>query len=68
MEERIETIKWTLKKYNQEHLLNHFENLTDNKKEELVIQLENIDFDLIKSLYENTKKELKAQEAKIEPS
>ncbi len=67
MEDRLETIKWTLKKYNQEHLLNQYDNLPDNKKEELLNQIENIDFELIKSLYENTKKELKTQEAKIEP-
>ena len=67
MEERLEKIKQNLKKYGQEHLLNHYEELDDNKKEELLKEIESIDFELIKSLYENTKKESKTSDAKIEP-
>ncbi len=67
MENRLEEIKANLKKYDQEHLLNQYETLPENKQEELLNQIENIDFALIKSLYENTKKELKAPDAKIEP-
>ncbi len=46
-----------LKKYGQEHLLNHFETLNESKKKELLSQIENIDFELINSLYKNADKE-----------
>ena len=32
MEKEIEQIMWVLKKYKQEHLLNGFDKLEDNKK------------------------------------
>ena len=67
MEKRLEEIKQILKKYGQEHLLNNYESLDENKKEELLKEIENIDFELVKSLYENTKRELKVSDAKIEP-
>ena len=56
MDENFDEIKWTLKKYGQEHLLNGYDNLDEKKKKELLKQINNIDFELIKSLYENTKK------------
>ena len=54
MEEEIEDIKKKLKKYSQEHLLNNFENLSEEKQKRLLEQIKNIDFDLIKSLYDTT--------------
>ena len=54
MEEEIEDIKKKLKKYSQEHLLNNFENLSEEKQKRLLEQIENIDFDLIKKLYDTT--------------
>ena len=56
MDENFDEIKRTLKKYGQEHLLNGYDNLDEKKKRELLKQISNIDFELIKSLYENTKK------------
>ena len=45
-----------LNKYNQEHLLDFYEDLSDNKKKDLIKQILNIDFEEILSLYENSKK------------
>ena len=58
MDENLDEIKWTLKKYSQEHLLNGFENLSEKNQKELIQQIKGIDFDLMKNLYENTKKEI----------
>ena len=54
---KLEEAKVILKKFNQEHLLNGYEKLDDKKKKELLEQILNIDFELIKSLYNNTTKE-----------
>ena len=67
MEEKIEPILKTLKKYSQEHLLNEYEKLDENKKRKLLEQIENIDFDLIQDLYLKTKKEADIPEAQIKP-
>ena len=45
-----------LKKYGQEHLLNHFETLSEEKKKELLNQIENIDFELVNNLYKTADK------------
>lgn len=67
MDSELEEIKATLKKYNQEHLLNHYNGLDENHKKELINQIKNIDFALIDSLYKNTKKEENHNEDTIEP-
>ena len=67
MEENIENIRKTLKKYSQEHLLNGYERLDSIKQKQLLEQIENIDFELINSLYNNTKKEVNVQENNISP-
>lgn len=68
MEERLDSIKQILKKYKQEHLLLRFDMLDEKKQKELLNQIENINFELINSLYQNTKKDVKhEQAAKIEP-
>lgn len=67
MEENIEAIIKKLKKYSQEHLLNGYEHLSENKQKELIQQIECTDFELITSLYSNTKKEPEIQESKITP-
>ena len=59
--------KEILKKYNQEHLLAFYDKLTQEKKEKLVNQILNINFEQINKLYENTKKPIEKDEAKIEP-
>lgn len=67
MDKRAEEIKAKLKKYGQEHLLNHYEGLEEQKKKELLDEIENIDFDLITSLYGTTKNEIKNEEDDITP-
>ena len=67
MSKDIEEIKAILKKYNQEHLLNHYETLDESCKKELLNQIEAINFELVNSLYNNTKKEIKNGEDEITP-
>ena len=67
MEKSLDEIKFDLKKYGQEHLLNNYENLDENKKKRLLEQLSKIDYELINSLYANTKKEIKNEKDIIEP-
>ena len=52
----LEEIKATLKKYGQEHLLNHYETLDDAHKQKLLEEIKSIDFELIDSLYRNAEK------------
>lgn len=63
----LETIRKTLKKYSQEHLLNGYEKLDTIKQQQLIDQIENTDFELINSLYNNTKKELDTKDLNIAP-
>ena len=67
MEENIEAIKKTLKKYSQEHLLDEYEKLDETKQKQLLDQIQHIDFELINSLYNNTRKEIDVQDSKISP-
>ena len=67
MNETLEEAKSLLKKYNQEHLLNRYEELEESKKKKLINQILNIDFELINHLYSNTKKEENENNDKIEP-
>lgn len=67
MNNTLEEARAILKKYNQEHLLNGFENLDDKKQKQLLEQILNIDFELINSLYANTKKENLENDDVIEP-
>ena len=56
-----------LKIYNQEHIINLLEKLEGEKKQELIEQINKIDFHQLKELYDNTKKEIEIKENKIEP-
>ena len=67
MEEKLEAIKRTLKKYSQEHLLNGYEKLDEVKQKKLLNQIENTDFELINSLYQNSQKEVQIPESQITP-
>ena len=60
-------MRWKLKKYNQEHLLNGFQELQENKQKELIEQLKGIDFELIDNLYRHTTKQIDLSNDKIEP-
>jgi len=67
MEENLEIIRKTLRKYSQEHLLNGYERLDEVKQKQLLGQIETTDFELINSLYHNTKKELDSVQDTITP-
>ena len=67
MEKNLGEIKAILKKYGQEHLLNHYDKLDKKHQQELLEQIEKINFELINSLYENADKEDKKQQDEIKP-
>lgn len=67
MEEKIKEVKEILQKYGQEHLLSNFNNLNDQKKEEILEQILQIDFEQIKKLYANIGTKVENDETKIEP-
>ena len=55
-----------LKTYNQEHIIKLLEQLEGREKEELIAQINKIDFHQIMELYDITKKEIEIKENKIE--
>ena len=67
MEEKYEAALKCLKKYDQEHILKNYENMSQDQKEKLLNQILTIDFNQIKELYESTKKEINFANDKIEP-
>ncbi len=67
MDKNLGEIQALLKKYNQEHLLNGYDKLDEHKKQELLEQIENIDFELMNFLYESTKNELSQKQDDITP-
>lgn len=67
MEEKLIKVKELLKKYNQEHLLTFYDDLTPENKELLLNQILDIDFELMSKLYQNTKKEVEIDTDSIEP-
>ena len=64
--DKIQDVIELLKEYHQEHIIRLLETLEPNKKEELIQQINKIDFHQMKELYENTKKEIEIKENKIE--
>ena len=68
MEEMYKQAKDLVTKYNQQHLLNKYNDLTKEKKEELLKQILSIDFDEMEKLYEQAKSEVKFDKIKIEPA
>lgn len=65
--DRMQEIEDLLKIYNQEHIIKFLENLSEEQKQELIEQIKGIDFQQIKELYDNTKKEVEIKENIIEP-
>lgn len=51
----LSQIKDLLKKYNQEHLLAFWDELTDEQKEKFLFQLSHINFKKVDSLYKSLK-------------
>jgi len=64
--DRLNEIKMKLVSYGQEHLLNFFNELTQNEQEMLLNQIENIDFELVSKLY-NERNNISNSDDLIEP-
>ena len=54
-----------LKRYNQEQLLDRYDNLTEERKEAILKQIKNIDFEQINELYNSRDKKVEKDENKI---
>ena len=67
MDNEYSLLKAKLKEYNQEQLLNSYEELENNRKEKLINQIRQIDFEQVNNLYEKTKHKIEFGDAKIEP-
>ena len=65
MDKTQDTIE-LLRTYGQEHIIQLIEQLEGKEKEELIEQINKIDFHQVMELYDNTKKELEIKENKIE--
>ena len=55
-----------LNQYNQKHIIKLLKRLDEEKKKELIEQINKIDFQQIMELYDNTKKDIEIKENKIE--
>ena len=67
MDVQLEEIQDILKKYGQEHLLNHYDSLDEKKKQKLLEQIGNIDFELVNNLYNSTKEQKTNSHDEITP-
>ena len=67
MDTELEEVKDILKKYGQEHLLKHYNDLDEKKKEILLEQINDIDFELVNKLYDSTKEQKTNTNDKITP-
>ena len=67
MDEKYQAAMKCLEKYGQEHILNNYDKLTDEQKQNLLDQILTIDFNQIKELYESTKTAVSFANDKIEP-
>lgn len=56
MADKINVIKQILSEYKQEHLLNFYEKLSDEERENLINEIQLIDFKKMQTLFENSKK------------
>ena len=65
--DQLQDVIEILKEYNQEHIIKLLEKLEGKQKEELIKQIQTIDFHQIMELYNNTQKEVEFKESKIEP-
>ena len=67
MDDKLRTAKEILKKYNQEHLLYFYDELSEEEKNILINQILNIDFEKIINLYLNSKKVEDLSKVEISP-
>lgn len=64
--DKNEEVIQLLKEYNQDHIIRLLERLEGKEKDDLIEQINKIDFNQIMELYQNTKKEIEIKENKIE--
>ena len=67
MEDKLSEVKKILSKYNQEHLIQFYSELTEKQKSDLLNQILKIDFEEILNLYEESKLEVLNSTENIEP-
>ena len=67
MYDKLNQAKEILKKYNQEHLLYFYNELSEEEQNILINQILNIDFEKIINLYVNSKKIEDKSDVKISP-
>ena len=65
-EQELSQAKMILKENKQENVLKFLDKIADNKKDKIVKQILNLDFEQLKKLYEETKNEPEILEKKIE--
>ncbi len=66
-DKKVANLRKKLKDFGQEHLLLYYDKMSENQKKELLDQIENIDLDLMKELYESTTKPLDLTNIIVEP-
>ena len=68
MDEKLKQVEQTLAKYGQEQLLDEYNRLTDKKEtQDFLDSILTIDFNQVKTLYENSKEKPSFMDSKIEP-
>ncbi len=67
MNDKLKIAKEILKKYNQEHLLYFYDELSEEEKDKLINQILNINFEKIINLYNNSKKNDDLKNIQISP-
>lgn len=67
MDDKLKKAKEILIKYNQEHLLHFYDELSEEEKNILINQILNIDFEKIINLYNNSKKTENLSKSEISP-
>lgn len=67
MEDKLKIVKEILKKYNQEHLIQFYAELTESQKSDLLNQILEIDFDEILYLYEKSKQDVLDSTEEVAP-
>lgn len=67
MEEQLKKVKEILSIYEQEHLLQFYDELSEQEKQQLLKQILSIDFDEILQLYEKSKLDILDSTEEVEP-
>lgn len=67
MDDKLKIVKEILEKYNQQHLIQFYNELTELQRADLLNQILKLNFDEILSLYESSKQEIYNSTEEIEP-